>query len=296
MFYDSNLFLEERIKCYEFVKSYDFVNEQRYTRPEELNEIVMYQRLCHVTMKHDKPPKGNATIETQIVNAIFGKKTDFDFNESLLEETIPSHSNIWDPWIGNGNSGMDAVAQANVIDETQLSNSHRKQLKKRSCKIEHNWNLIQEMAEGAQLNVNGTPQDDPLWLHDLRDNLSVTRMQMCSSKVPTATSWSNGSCNGPAAPFNKMWTQYGSFGQLEVFLDLWEPVRNPDEKKLEFCGDRSSETCYKPERKRNSIAMELLGENWDVATKNDLPEKKAKCSAATEFAIQVPSYWMQRGH
>ena len=62
---------------------------------------------------------------------------------------------------------MDAVAQANVIDETQLSNGHRKQLKKRSWKIEHNWKLMQEMAEGAQLNVNGTPQDEPLWLHDL---------------------------------------------------------------------------------------------------------------------------------
>ena len=29
MFYDSNLLLEEGNKCYEFVKSYDFVNEQK---------------------------------------------------------------------------------------------------------------------------------------------------------------------------------------------------------------------------------------------------------------------------
>ena len=178
MFYDSNLLLEEGNKCLELDQSYDLVNEQRYTLPEDLNEIVMYQKLCHVPMKHDKPAKGNAKIETQIVNATFGKKKAFDFNESLLEETIPSHSNIWNPWTGNGNSGMDAVAQANVIDETQLSNGHRKQLKKRSWKIEHNWNLIQEMAEGAQLNVNGTPQDETLWLHDFRDNLSVTRMQI----------------------------------------------------------------------------------------------------------------------
>ena len=54
MFYVSNLFLEEGNNCYEFVKSYDFVNEQRYTLPEDLNEIVMYQKLCHVAMKHEK--------------------------------------------------------------------------------------------------------------------------------------------------------------------------------------------------------------------------------------------------
>ena len=109
VFYDITLLLEERNKCYEFVKSYDFVNEQRYTLPGDLNEIVMYQKLCHVAMKHDKPAKGNAKDETQIVNATFGKKTDFDFIECLSEETIPSHSNIWSPWTGNGNSGMDAV-------------------------------------------------------------------------------------------------------------------------------------------------------------------------------------------
>ena len=87
MFYDSDLLLEKGNKCYEFVKSYDFVNEQRYTLPEDLNEIVMYQKLCHVAMKHEKPAKSNAKTETQVVNATFGKKTDFDFNESLLEET-----------------------------------------------------------------------------------------------------------------------------------------------------------------------------------------------------------------
>ena len=69
MFYDSNLLLEEGNKCLELDQSYDLVNEQRYTLPEDLNEIVMYQKLCHVAMKHDKPAKGNAKIETQIVNA-----------------------------------------------------------------------------------------------------------------------------------------------------------------------------------------------------------------------------------
>ena len=258
VFYDITLLLEERNKCYEFVKCYDFVNEQRYTLPEDLNEIVMHRKQCHVAMKHDKPAKGHAKIETQIVNATFGKKTDFDFNESLLEATIPSHSSIWNPWNGNGNSGMDAVAQANVIDETQLSNGHRKQLKKRSWKIEHNWNLIQEMEEGAQLNMNGTPQDDTLWLREFRDNSSVSRMEMCSLKVPTTASWSDGSCNGPAALFKTMWTRHGSFGKLEVFADLSETVRNLDEKKLKFCSERSTVNLYKQKRKQNSTALQLF--------------------------------------
>ena len=272
VFYDITLLLEERNKCYEFVKCYDFVNEQRYTLPEELNEIVMYRKLCHVAMKHDNPAKGNAKIETQIVNATFGKKTDFDFNESLLEETILSHRNVWNHWIGNGNSGMDAVAQANVIDETQLSNGHRKQSKRRIWKIEHNWNLIHGTEERSQLNGNGT-RDDTFWLHDLTDNVSVTRTQMCSLKVP-ATSWTNGSCNGPATPFMAMGTQYGSIGKLEVSDDLSEPCTNPDDNKFVFCGERSSVTLYKQQRKRNSTALQLLGENVDEATKNDVSLSK----------------------
>ena len=241
MFYDSNLLLEEGNKCLELDQSYGFVKEQQCVLQEDLNELAMYQQLCHVTMTRDKPVEGNVRDYKQT----FERKPDFDFEINLVEEYIPSHRNAWNLWTGNGNSGMDAVAQANVIDETQLSNGHRKQLTKRSWKIEHNWNLIQEIAEGAQLNVNGTPQDEPLWLHDLRDNLSVTRMQISSLKVPTATSWSNGSCNGPAAPFKTMWVQYGRFGKLEVSHDLREPVRNPHEMKLEFCGERSSVTLYK---------------------------------------------------
>ena len=277
--YDITLLLEERNKCYEFVKCYDFVNEQRYTLPEDLNEIVMYQKLCHVAMKHEKPAKSNAKTETQVVNATFGKKTDFDFKESLLEETNLSHRNVWNHWIGNGNSGMDAVSQANDIDKTQLSKGHRKQLKKRIWKIEHNWNLIHGMEEGAQLNMNGTPQDDTLWLREFRDNSSVSRMEMCSLKVPTTASWSDGSCNGPAALFKTMWTRHGSFGKLEVFADLSEPVRNLDEKKLKFCSERSTVNLYKQKRKQNSTALQLFGENSDVATKNDVSVSKEQNAA-----------------
>ena len=288
MFYDSNLLLEEGNTCLELDQSYDFVNEQRYTLPEDLNEIVMYQKLCHVAMKHDKPAKGNAKIETQIVNATFGKKTDFDFNESLLEETITSLSNVWNHWIGNGNSGMDAVSQANGTDKTQLSKSHRKRPKKRTWKIEPLSNMIHGMAEGVQLNMNGTPQDDTLCLREFRDSSSVTRMEMCSLKVPTTATWSIGSCNGPAALFKTMGTRHGSFGKLEVSDDLSEPDRNLVEKKLKFCGERSTVNLYKQKRKQNSTALQLFGENSDVATKNDVSVSKEQ-NAALRLSSQHKS-------
>ena len=135
------------------------------------------------------------------------------------------------------------------------------------------------MEEGAQLNMNGKPQDDTLWLREFRDNSSVSRMEMCSLKVPTTASWTNGSCNGPATPFMAMGTQHGSFGKLEVFADLSEPVRNLDEKKLKFCSERSTVNLYKQKRKQNSTALQLFGENSDVNTKNDVSVSKEQNAA-----------------
>ena len=115
-------------------------------------------------------------------------------------------------------------------------------------------------------------QNDTVWLQALNDSLFVTRTRMCSLKVPTIASWSHGSCKGPAAPFETMWTQHGSFGTLEVSDVLSEPVRNPDDKKFEYHGGRSSVTLYK--QKQNSTALQLLGENSDVATATDVPVGK----------------------
>ena len=274
VFYDINLLLEERNKCYELVKSYDFVNEQRYTLPGDLNGTAMYQKLCHGVVTHDKPLKSNAKGDTQTTSATFERKSDFDFEINLVEEIILSYRNVWNHWTGNGNSGMDAVSRAKDIDKTQLSKGHRKRPKKRTWKIEPLSNMILGMAEGAQLNVNGTPQDEPLWLYDLRDNLSVMRMEMCSLKLSTTARWSNGSCNGPAAPFKTMWNQYGRFGKLEASDGLSKPDRNLDEKEVDFCGERSSVTLYEQKRKRNSTALQLLGENSDVATENDVSESR----------------------
>ena len=238
-------------------KSYGFVHEQQLAIEDHWNEGPMYQKLCHAAMNRGTPVEGYAKFQTRTMNTPFGKKAEFDFEVSLVEEIIPSNSNIWNPWIGNGNSGLDAVAQANGIDKTQLSKSHRRQQKKRTWKIEFISNQIRGMEEGTHLNENGI-LNDTVWLHDLRDRSSVTRTQTSSLKVPTTASWSDDSCNGPAAPFKTMWTRYGTFGILEVSDELSEPQRIADEKKLVFCGEKSLMALYKQKRKRNSTALQLL--------------------------------------
>ena len=90
----------------------------------------MYQKVCHVAMKHDKPVNGDAKSETQTVNATFAKKSDFDLKVSLVEETFPNDSNVWNHWTGNGNSGIDAVAHANKIDRTATASDRRKELER----------------------------------------------------------------------------------------------------------------------------------------------------------------------
>ena len=149
----ANLLLEGGNKCFELYKSLGFMHEPQFALQDDWNEETMYQNFCHVAMEHDNPLEGNSKSETQTMNAIFGKKFHFDFKIGLVEETNPSDSTVWSRWTGIGSSGMDAVAQANGIDKTQLSNGHRKKQRKRTCGIELTltWNLIQGMEKNVHL-------------------------------------------------------------------------------------------------------------------------------------------------
>ena len=61
-------------------------------------------------MEHDSHFKANTKTDIQVLKAPFGKKTVFDFEVSLVEETIPKDGNLLNHWIGNDNSGIDVVA------------------------------------------------------------------------------------------------------------------------------------------------------------------------------------------
>ena len=227
MFHDSTLLLEEGTKCFEFDESYGFVHEQQFALLDDCNEEAMYRKLCHVAAKHDEPVECNAKGETRTMIATFGKKFDFDFKVSLVEETIPSNNNEWNPRIGNGNSGMDAVAQANGMDKTQLSKGHRKRPKKQARKFEHTSNLLHGMVECVQLTTGILYAK--IVIDKFADEISLMETQLGSSKARTTTSSENGPFIGPAVSWEEMMMQLQNFGkwnkeevrQLEVNDLVW---------------------------------------------------------------------------
>ena len=211
MFHDSTLLLEEGNKCFEFDKSYGFVHEQQFALLDDCNEEAMYRKLCHVAAKHDKPVECNAKGETSTMIATFGKKFDFDFKVSLVEETIPSNNDVWNPRIGNGNSGMDAMAQANCMDKTQLSKSHRKRPKKQAWKFEHSSNRLHEMVESVQW-TTGILYAKAV-IDEFADEISLMETQMGSSKAQTTASSENGPFIGSAVSWEEMMMQLQFFAK-----------------------------------------------------------------------------------
>ena len=227
MFHDSTLLLEEGNKCFEFDKSYGFVHEQQFSLLDDCSEEAMYRKLCHVAAKHDKPVECIAKGETRTMIATFGKKFDFDFKVSLVEETIPSNNDVWNPRLGNGNSGMDAVAQANGMDKTQLSKGHRKRPKKRAWKFEHTSILLHGMVECVQLTTGILYAK--IVIDEFADEISLMETRLGSSKARTTTSSESGPFIGPAVSREEVMMRQESFGkwikeevrQLEVNDLVW---------------------------------------------------------------------------
>ena len=225
MFHDSTLLLEEG-KCFEFNKSYGFVHEQQFALLDDCSDEAMYRKLCHVAAKHDKPVECNAKGETRTMIATFGKKFDFDFKVSFVEETITSNNNEWNPRIGNGNSGMDAVAQANGMDKTQLSKGHRKRPKKRAWKFEPISIRLHGRNESAQLNTTGILYAK-IVIDEFADEIPLMETRLGSSKATTSSE--NGPFIGPAVSWEEMMMQLQFFGkwikeevrQLEVNDLVW---------------------------------------------------------------------------
>ena len=248
MLHDSTLLLEEGNKCFEFDKSYGFVHEQQFALLDDCNEEAMYRKLCHVAAKHDKPVECNAKGETRTMIATFGKKFDFDFKVSLAEETIPSNNNEWNPRIGNGNSGMDAVAQASGMDKTQLSKSHRKRPKKQAWKFEHSSNRLHGMVESVQLTTGILYAK--IVIDKFADEISLMETQLGSSKAQTTTSSENGPFIGPAVSWEEMMMQLQFFGkwikeefrQLEVNDLVW--IVNENVKRAHYKTSRVLEVYH----------------------------------------------------
>ena len=134
---------------------------------------------------------------------------------------------MWNPRLGNGNSGMDAVAQANGMDKTQLSKGHRKRPKKRAWKFEHTSILLHGMVECVQLTTGILYAK--IVIDELADEISLMETQLGSSKAQTTTSSENGPFIGPAVSWDELMMQLQFFGkwikeevrQLEVNDLVW---------------------------------------------------------------------------
>ena len=237
MFHDSTLLLEEGNKCFEFDKSYGFVLEQQFALLDDCNEKAMYRKLCHVAAKHDKPVECNAKGEKCTMIATFGKKFDFDFKVRNVEEIIPSNNDVWNPRIGNGNSGMDAVAQANGMDKTQLSKGHRKRPKKQAWKFEHRSNRLHEMVESVQLTTGILYAR--IVIDEFADEISLMETRLGSSKARTTTSSENGPFIGPAVLWEEMMMQLQFFGKWNK-----EEIRQPEVNDLVWIVDENVKRAH----------------------------------------------------
>ena len=221
------LTLEEGKKCSQLNKVVEVVKECQLELHEVPRGKAIYRRPFGGLLEQNKPAEENASNETKSVKVLFGRKHDVGLNEKLLDKIIPNDSENCNNWLGNGNSGMDAVAQANPNVYTQLSTGHSKQFEKRAWKFEPISIRFHGRNESAQLNTTGILHAN-MKADDFTSEISLIETRMGSSKARTATSCKIEPCIGPAASWEVMMRQesFGKwieeeFRQLEVNDLVW---------------------------------------------------------------------------
>ena len=135
-----SLTLEEGKKCSQLDREIGFMSKCQNKLLEVPSGVAMYRRHSSDLLKRYQPSKDNASDEMKAVKMSFWRKHDVELKEKLLDKIIPNDRENCNNWLGNGHSGMDAVAQANP-------NGHRKQFEKRVFKFEHSSNLLHGMVE-----------------------------------------------------------------------------------------------------------------------------------------------------
>ena len=224
----NTLTLEKGRKCSQLGKVVGFVKECQIELHDDSRGKPIYQRHSSDLLEHNQPSKDNASVGTKAVKMSFWRKHDVELKENLLDKIIPSDSENCNNWLGNGNSGMDAVAQANPNVYTQLSTGHSKQFEKRAWKFEPISIRFHGRNESAQLNTTGILHAN-MKADDFASEISRIETQLGSSKAQTTTSSENGPFIGPAVSWEEMMMQLQFFGkwikeevrQLEVNDLVW---------------------------------------------------------------------------
>ena len=161
--------------------------------------------------ERNQPYKDNASDGAKAVKMSFWRRHDVELKEKLLDKIFPNSSENCNNWLGNGNSGMDAVAQANSNVHTQLSIGHSKQFEKRAWKFEPISIRLHGMNESAQLNTNGILYAK-IVLDEFPDEISLMETRLSSSKTQTTTNSENGPFIRPAVSWEEMMMQLQFFG------------------------------------------------------------------------------------
>ena len=208
------LTLEERKKCSQLDREIGFVNKCQIELHEVPRGKAIYRRNFSGLLERNQSSEENARNETKAVNVSFGRKHDVGWKEKLLDKIIPNDSENCNNWLGNGNSGMNAVAQANPNVYTQLSTGHRKQFEKRVLKFEHSSNLVHGMVESVQLTTGILYAK--IVIVEFAVEILLTEARLGSSKAQTTTSSKNGPFIGPAVSWEEMMMQLQFFGKWNI--------------------------------------------------------------------------------
>ena len=139
----NTLTLEEGRKGSQMNKMVEFVKECQVELHGYSRGKAMYRRHSSNLSERNQPYKDNASDGAKAVKMSFWRKHDVELKEKLLDKIISNDSEHCNNWLGNGNSGMDAVAQANRNVHTQLSTGHSKQFEKRAWKFEPQFDYME---------------------------------------------------------------------------------------------------------------------------------------------------------
>ena len=146
-----SLTLEEGKNCSQLDREIGFMSKCQIKLHEVPSGVAMYRRHSSDLLERNQPYKDNTSDGAKAVKMSFWKKHDVELKEKLLDKIIPNDSDNCNKWLGNGNSGMNAVAQAIPNAYIQLRNGPSKQIEKRAWKFGHTSNLLHGMVESVQL-------------------------------------------------------------------------------------------------------------------------------------------------
>ena len=221
------LTLDEGKKCSQMNKVVKFVKECQIELHEVPRGKAIYRRLFSGLLERNQPSEENKSDRTKAVKMSFWRKH-VEMKEKPLDKIIPNDREKCSNWLGNGNSGMDAVAQANPNVHTQLNTGQSKQFEKRAWKFEPISIRLHGRNESAQLNTTGILYAK-IVIDEFADEISLMETRLGSSKAQTTTSSESGPFIGPAVSREEMMMQRDSFGkcikeefrQLEVNDLVW---------------------------------------------------------------------------